>query len=62
MLGFKSMATAEVILTGIEMVRMMRKQQARFAYNGQRVGGLHPGVELRGIAALFAWSVRLIRI
>ena len=33
MLGFKSMATAEVIFTGIEMVRMMRKQQARFAYN-----------------------------
>jgi len=33
MLGFKSMATAEVVLTCIEMVHMMRKQQARFAYN-----------------------------
>jgi putative transposase len=33
MLGFKSMATTEVILIGIEMVHMMRKQQARFAYN-----------------------------
>lgn len=33
MLGFKSMASAEVILPGIEMVHMMRKRQARFAYN-----------------------------
>jgi putative transposase len=33
MLGVKSMATADVILTGVEMVHMMRKQQARFAYN-----------------------------
>lgn len=33
MLGFKSMASAEVILSGIEMVHMMRKRQARFAYN-----------------------------
>jgi len=33
MLGFKSMASAEIILSGIEMVHMMRKQQARFAYN-----------------------------
>jgi hypothetical protein len=31
--GFKSMATAEIILTGIEMVHTMRKQQARIAYN-----------------------------
>ena len=35
MLGFKSMASAEVILSGIEMVPMMRKQQARFAYNSR---------------------------
>ena len=33
MLGFKSMASAEIILSGIEMVHMMRKRQARFAYN-----------------------------
>lgn len=33
MLGFKSKASAEVILSGIEMVHMMRKRQARFAYN-----------------------------
>jgi len=33
MLGFKSMAYAEVILSGIELVQMMHKQQARFAYN-----------------------------
>lgn len=33
MLGFMSMASAEVILSGIELVHMMRKQQARFAYN-----------------------------
>jgi len=33
MLGFKSAASAEIILSGIEMVHMMRKQQARFAYN-----------------------------
>ncbi|MER8772814.1 IS6 family transposase [Mesorhizobium sp. M0909] len=33
MLGFKSTTTAETILSGIEMVHMMRKRQARFAYN-----------------------------
>lgn len=33
MLGFKSKATATIILSGIEMVHMMRKQQARYAYN-----------------------------
>ncbi|ESX35132.1 hypothetical protein X764_27775, partial [Mesorhizobium sp. LSHC440A00] len=32
MLGFKSTTTAEIILSGIEMVHMMRKRQARFAY------------------------------
>ena len=31
MLGFKSMASARVILSGIEMVHMMRKQQAKYA-------------------------------
>ena len=33
MLGFKSTASAEVILSGIEMVHMMRKRQAKFADN-----------------------------
>ncbi len=33
MLGFKSIANARVILVGIEMVHMMRKRQARLAYN-----------------------------
>jgi len=33
MLGFKSQATAAIILSGIEMIHMMRKRQARFAYN-----------------------------
>ncbi|VVS96427.1 IS6 family transposase [Hoeflea sp. EC-HK425] len=33
MLGFKSIASARVILDGIELVHMMRKRQARFAYN-----------------------------
>jgi putative transposase len=33
MLGFKSISSARVILDGIEMVHMMRKRQARFAYN-----------------------------
>jgi transposase-like protein len=33
MLGFPSMATARVILGGIEMTHMMRKQQARYAYD-----------------------------
>ena len=28
-----SMATASVILSGIETVQMMRKRQARFAFN-----------------------------
>jgi transposase-like protein len=33
MLGFKSQATAAIILSGIEMVHMMRKRQARYAFN-----------------------------
>ena len=33
MLGFKSTASAEVILSGIELVHMMRKRQARFVDN-----------------------------
>ncbi len=33
MLGFKSEATAAVVLRGIEMIHMMRKRQARYAYN-----------------------------
>ncbi|KJS15096.1 MAG: hypothetical protein VR78_09135 [Hoeflea sp. BRH_c9] len=33
MLGFKSTARAQVMLDGIEMIHMMRKRQARFAYN-----------------------------
>ncbi len=33
MLRFKSMTSAQIILDGIEMVHMMRKRQARFAYN-----------------------------
>ncbi|ESX33505.1 hypothetical protein X764_29315 [Mesorhizobium sp. LSHC440A00] len=32
MLGFRSTTTAEIIHSGIEMVHMMRKRQARFAY------------------------------
>ena len=35
MLGFKSVASARVILGGIEMVHMMRKQQAIYAGNPQ---------------------------
>ena len=33
MLGFKSLETAAIILSGIELIQMMRKRQARFAYN-----------------------------
>ncbi|GAA4161906.1 hypothetical protein GCM10023069_08470 [Shinella granuli] len=33
MLGFKSLTSAAIILSGIEMVHMMRKRQARYAYN-----------------------------
>jgi transposase-like protein len=33
MLGFKSTASASIILAGFEMVHMMRKRQARFAFN-----------------------------
>lgn len=33
MLGFKTTATAAIILSGIEMVHMMRKRQVRYAYN-----------------------------
>jgi transposase-like protein len=33
MLGFKSQTTAEITLSGIEMVHMMRKRQARYAFN-----------------------------
>jgi putative transposase len=35
MLGFKSFNSARVILGGIEMVHMMRKQQAKYAHNLQ---------------------------
>ena len=35
MLGFKSMASARVILSGIEMVHMMRKRQAKYACRSQ---------------------------
>jgi transposase-like protein len=35
MLGFQSPATARVILSGIEMVHMIRKQQAKYACNRQ---------------------------
>lgn len=33
MLGFKSTTTAEIILSGIETVHMMRKRQASFVYD-----------------------------
>ncbi len=33
MLGFKSLKTAEIILSGVELIHMMRKRQARFAFN-----------------------------
>ncbi len=33
MLGFKSKASAAIILSRIEMVNMMRKRQARYAFN-----------------------------
>ena len=33
MLGFKSQASAAMILSGIEMIHMMRKRQAKYAYN-----------------------------
>jgi putative transposase len=35
MLGFKSVASARVILRGIELIHMMRKQQAKYACNQQ---------------------------
>jgi transposase-like protein len=35
MLGFKSIDSARAILSGIEMVHMMRKQQAKYACNRQ---------------------------
>lgn len=35
MLGFESMASARAILGGIEMVHMMRKQQAKYVFNSQ---------------------------
>ena len=35
MLGFQSAAAARVILSGIEMVHMMRKQQGKYAHNRQ---------------------------
>ncbi len=33
MLGFKSVASARVILGGIELIHMMRNQQAKYACN-----------------------------
>jgi putative transposase len=35
MLGFQSVASARIILGGIEMIHMMRKQQAKYACNRQ---------------------------
>jgi transposase-like protein len=35
MLGFKSIDSAPAILSGIEMVHMMHKQQAKYACNPQ---------------------------
>jgi transposase-like protein len=35
MMGFKSMSSARAILGGIEMIHMMRKQQAKYARNPQ---------------------------
>jgi transposase-like protein len=31
MLGFQTFSTARIILSGIEMIHMMRKQQAKYA-------------------------------
>lgn len=36
MLGFKSQASTTIILSGVEMIHMMHKQQARYAYNPSR--------------------------
>lgn len=33
MLGFKSPTSAAIILSGAEMIHMMRKWQARYAFN-----------------------------
>jgi putative transposase len=33
MLGFKSMHSARAVLSGLEMVHMMRKRQAKYARN-----------------------------
>lgn len=35
MLGFKSFDTARMILGGIELIHMLRKQQAKYACNQQ---------------------------
>jgi putative transposase len=35
MLGFKSAESARMILGGIELIHMMRKQQAKYACNQQ---------------------------
>lgn len=35
MLGFQMVNTARVILGGVELIQMMRKQQARYACNQQ---------------------------
>lgn len=51
MLGFKAKATAAIILSGIEMVHMMRKRQARYAYNPD------PSIAEQ-FAILAAWRLR----
>jgi len=35
MLGFQTIDSARAILGGIEMIHMMRKQQARYVHNPQ---------------------------
>ncbi len=37
MLGFKSVDSGRVILGGIELIHMLRKQQAKYACNRQRL-------------------------
>lgn len=48
MLGFRSQASAEIILSGIEMDHMMRKRQARLACDPDpslKVQFIFPGAE-----------------
>lgn len=57
MLGFKSTATASTILSGIDMIHMMRKRQARYAFNANPSLAEHFEILAAYKSALVSWLI-----